>query len=163
MVSTLIKLEERLAMAFFAGTSIFVLYGAITRTIGYPAIWSIDLAQLSFAWACMLGADLAMKRNAHIEIDIVIRRFPHSARKFLAILWLIAIIAFLGLIAWHGINLTLMNTERELGDLGISYSWVTSAIPAGCILMLFTSLKRLYGGLTGTEHLSLEGHDGTVM
>ena len=67
------------------------------------------------------------------------------------------------MLIWYGTQLTLMNMERELGDIGISYSWITSAIPAGCVLMLATTLKRLYLGLTGRETLSLEGHDGTVI
>lgn len=163
MVGKLVKIEERLAMAFFAGTSIFVLIGAITRTAGSPVIWAVDLAQLSFAWACVLGADLALKKNAHIEIDIIIRNFSVAMRRYLAILWLIAIAAFLAMITWYGTQLTLMNTERVLGDVGISYSWVTAAIPTGCALMLATTLRRLYRGVTGRERLSLEGHDGTVM
>ncbi len=163
MVSTLVKSEERLAMAFFAGTSIFVLIGAITRTAGSPVIWAVDLAQLCFAWACVLGADLALKKNAHIEIDIVVRYFSTAARRNLAIIWMIAMAAFLAMLTWYGTQLTLMNTERVLGDVGISYSWVTAAIPTGCALMLATTLKRLYRGLTGRERLSLEGHDGTVI
>ena len=163
MVSTLVKTEERLAMAFFAGTSIFVLIGAITRTVGSPVIWAVDLAQLCFAWACVLGADLALKKNAHIEIDIVVRHFSTSTRRILAIVWMVAMAAFLAMLTWYGTQLTLMNTERVLGDVGISYSWVTAAIPTGCALMLATTLKRLYGGLTGRERLSLEGHDGTVI
>jgi TRAP-type transport system small permease protein len=159
----LFKLEERLAMAFFAGTSIFVLIGAATRTVGSPVIWAVDLAQLSFAWACMLGADLAMKKNAHIEIDIVVRHFPASVRRGLAILWQIAIAAFLAMLVWYGVELTKMNVERVLGDVGISYSWVTGAVPVGCFLMLCTTLTRLWRGLTGREVLSLEGHDGTVI
>lgn len=150
-------------MAFFAGTSFFVLIGAITRTIGSPVIWAVDLAQLSFVWACVLGADLALKKNAHIEIDIVVRYFPSSVRRLLAIAWLVAIAAFLAMLVWYGTQLTLMNVERELGDVGLSYSWVTGAIPAGCALMLATTLRRLYLGLTGRETLSLEGHDGTVI
>jgi len=159
----LVKLEERLAMAFFAGTSLFVLVGAVTRTMGSPVIWAVDLAQLSFVRACMLGADLAMKKKAHIEIDIVVRHFSATARRRIAIVWLVAIAAFLGMLIWYGVELTMMNSERELGDVGISYSWITSAIPAGCALMLATTLRRLYLGITGREALSLEGHDGTVI
>ena len=158
-----VQFEERLAMAFFAGTSFFVLVGAVTRTAGVPVIWAVDLAQLSFVWACVLGADLAMKNNAHIEIDIVVRYFSASVRRIIAIVWLIAIAAFLAMLIWYGTDLTLMNKERELGDVGISYSWVTGAIPLGCALMLATTLRRLYLGLTGRETLSLEGHDGTVI
>lgn len=163
MAHLLFKLEERLAMAFFAATSIFVLIGAATRTAGVPVIWAVDLAQLSFAWACVLGADLALKKNIHIEIDIVVRYFSQSVRKTLAIVWLIAIAIFLAFLVWYGTKLTLQNVERILGDVGISYSWVTGCIPAGALLMLITTVMRLYRGLTGRETLSLEGHDGTAI
>jgi len=159
----LFKLEERLAMAFFAATSIFVLIGAATRTAGVPVIWAVDLAQLSFAWACVLGADLALKKNTHIEIDIVIRRFPRQVRKVLAVIWLVAIAFFLCFLVWYGTKLTLQNMERVLGDVGISYSWVTACIPVGSFLMLATAVARLWRGLTGREVLSLEGHDGTAI
>ena len=122
MANTFVKLEERLAMAFFAATSIFVLVGAATRTAGVPVIWAVDLAQLSFAWACVLGADLALKKNVHNDIDIVVRKFSRTVRKYLAILWLVAIAFFLAFLVWYGTKLTLQNVERVLGDVGISYS-----------------------------------------
>jgi len=59
--------------------------------------------------------------------------------------------------------LSSQNVERVLGDVGISYSWVTSAIPVGAALMLATTVTRLWRGLTGREVLSLEGHDGTAI
>ena len=163
MTNIFFKLEERIAMAFFAATSIFVLIGAATRTAGVPVIWAVDLAQLSFAWACVLGADLALKKNTHIEIDILTRKFPRSVRKVLAIIWLIAIAFFLCFLVWYGSKLTLQNMERVLGDVGISYSWVTACIPVGSFLMLVTAVTRLWRGLTGREVLSLEGHDGTAI
>ena len=163
MAHLLFKLEERLAMTFFAATSIFVLIGAATRTAGVPVIWAVDLAQLSFAWACVLGADLALKKNTHIEIDIVIRKFPRQVRKVLAVIWLVAIVFFLCFLVWYGTKLTLQNMERVLGDVGISYSWVTACIPVGSFLMLATAVTRLWRGLTGREVLSLEGHDGTAI
>jgi TRAP-type C4-dicarboxylate transport system permease small subunit len=163
MASFLFKLEERLAMAFFAGTSIFVLIGAATRTAGSPVIWAVDLAQLSFVWACVLGADLAMKKGQHIEIDILVRYFPDKVRQVIATVWQIAIAAFLAMLVWYGIGLTTMNVERELGDVGISYSWVTGAIPVGCFLMLCTTLTRLWRAFTGRAALTLQGTDGKVI
>lgn len=163
MASFLFKLEERLAMAFFAGTSIFVLIGAVTRTAGSPVIWAVDLAQLSFVWACVLGADLAMKKGQHIEIDILVRYFPAKARQVIATVWQIAIAAFLAMLVWYGIGLTTMNVERVLGDVGISYSWVTGAIPVGCFLMLCTTLTRLWRAFTGHAALSIQGTDGKVI
>lgn len=157
------RLEEGLAMAFFALTAALVFIGALTRTVGYPLIWAIDIAQASFVWACVLGADIALRRNAHIEIDILVRMFSREVRRMLAIVFLVMISVFLATLVYLGINLTLLNLERPLGDVGISYGIVTAAIPAGALLMLATALRRLWRGLTGREALSLEGRDGTVL
>jgi TRAP-type C4-dicarboxylate transport system permease small subunit len=159
----LMRLEEQLAMVFLAITTVLVFIGAIARTIGHPLIWAIDIAQLSFVWACVLGADIALKRNVHIEIDILVRTFSRGVRRVLAIAFLIMISAFLATLVYLGVQLTLLNLERPLGDVGISYGFVTSAIPVGAFLMLMTALRRLYRGLTGQEALSLEGRDGTVL
>jgi len=157
------RIEEILAMAFFAVTTVLVFVGALTRTVGYPLIWAIDIAQASFVWACVLGADIALRRNAHIEIDVLVRIFSRQARRILAVIFLVMIAVFLGTLVYLGIGLTLMNLERPLGDVGISYGVVTSAIPVGAFLMMTTALRRLWRGLRGQETLSLEGRDGTVL
>jgi TRAP-type C4-dicarboxylate transport system permease small subunit len=157
------RLEELLAMVCFAITSALVFIGALARTAGYPLIWAIDFAQMSFVWACVLGADIALKRNVHIEIDILVRTFSRNARRILAIVFLVMISVFLATLVYLGIKLTLLNLERPLGDVGISYGYVTAAIPVGAFLMMITALRRLYRGLTGQETLSLEGRDGTVL
>ncbi len=165
----LLKWQERLAMTFFAATSLFVLLGAITRMMAtfqsyiQPLIWSVEIAQLSFAWACVLGADIALKKNVHIEIDILVRLFPQGVRRALAFLWQIAIACFLMVLIWYGVDMTLLNVERELGILPISYSWVTSAIPVGALLMLITVLGRLWRVVIHGEALSLEGKDGAAL
>jgi TRAP-type C4-dicarboxylate transport system permease small subunit len=126
-------------------------------------IWAIDIAQLLFAWAAVLGADIALKRNQHIEIDILVRRFPAGARHVLSIVWLVLIAGFLGMLVWLGANLTLLNLERELGDAGISYGWVTAAIPAGALLLLVTVTHRFVRIVSGRERETLQGHDGAVL
>ena len=158
------KIEELLAMAFFAMTAALVFVGAITRTVGYPLIWAIDIAQMSFVWACVLGADIALKRNAHIEIDILVRTFSREVRRILAIVFLVMISAFLATLVWLGTNLTLLNLERPLGDVGISYGFVTSAIPGRRVPdAADRAAPAVARPDAAQETLSLEGRDGTVL
>ena len=44
-------------------------------------------------------------------------------------------LAFLAVLVVEGFKLTLLNTERTFGDSTLSYSWVTAAVPVGCILL----------------------------
>lgn len=157
------RAEETLGVVLFAGVCVLVLVGAVTRTIGAPLVWAVDVAQLLFAWAAVLGADVALKRWQHIEIDILVRVFPLGLRRLLAIAWLVVIAVFLGALAWLGLDLTMLNLERELGDTPLSYALVTGAVPAGAVLMLVTVLTRLFRGLTGRQELVTAGTDGMVL
>ncbi len=157
------KVEEGLGVLLFAGVCLLVLLGAIGRTIGMPLIWAVDMAQLLFAWAAVLGADVALKRWQHIEIDILVRAFPMALRRALALAWLVVIAAFLAALVWLGTELTLLNLERELGDTPLSYGLVTSAVPVGSALMLITVVTRLVRALSGREAVVVQGRDGMVL
>ena len=150
-------------MFFFALTSLLVFVGAVARTLGSPLIWSVDIAQAAFVWACVLGADVALKRGAHIEIDILVVRFSAGVRRVLAGLWWVVIALFLACLVFYGVQLMRLNVERPLGDTGLSYVWVTAAIPVGALLMLITTLRMLWRAWRGSEAFSLEGRDGQVL
>jgi TRAP-type C4-dicarboxylate transport system permease small subunit len=157
------KAEETVGIVLFAAVCLLVLLGAITRTIGAPLIWAVDVAQMLFAWTAVLGADVALKRWQHIEIDILVRAFPASVRRLLAYAWLVLIAAFLAALVWLGTELTLLNLERELGDTPLSYGWVTAAIPVGAALMLLTTVIRLVRGLMGRQAITTGSVDGMVL
>lgn len=155
--------EEKLAMLLFAAVVIMVLVGAIGRTAGVPQTWSIDLAQAAFAWSCVLGADIAWKNRGHIIIDILVTKLPTWLQTTLSFAWHIAIAIFLGLLVWLGTKLTLVNTQRELGDLGVSYAWVTASIPVGSLLMLITTLMHLAEFFRNRASIRLQGRDGEAL
>ncbi len=163
MQNFLYRIEERVAMAFFAVTVTLVLCGAIGRTSGYPVTWAVDLAQALFAWSCVLGADIALKNKGHIVIDIAVRPLPPQIQTVLSYAWQIAIALFLGMLIWLGYKLTVVNTQRILGDTPISYAWVTASIPVGSALMLITTLNRLYNFMAGKEATSIRGKDGEAL
>lgn len=156
-------LEEYLAMTLFAATVILVLFGAIGRSTGSPQTWSVDMAQVLFAWCCMFGADIALKKGSHIVIDIAVVRMPKVIQVSLSYLWNVVIVIFLGLLVYLGYQLTVVNMQREIGDLGVSYAWVNASVPVGASLMLITTLLRLTNFVTGKELPSIHGHDGDAL
>lgn len=163
MSKTLYVIEEWLAMLLFAAVVVLVLVGAVGRTAGVPQTWSVDLAQALFAWCCMFGADIALKNGSHIVIDIAVRPMPKPVQTVLSYLWQIVIALFLCLLVYLGTKLTLVNTQRELGDLGVSYAWVTASIPAGALLMLISTATRLLNFMSGKEATAIHGHDGDAL
>lgn len=137
------RTEEVLAVVFLTGTVIAVLLGAIGRAAGHPLPAGPEVAQLLLIWTCMFGADLMMKRGEHIRISAFPDALPPSGRRMLHLFCILCMILFLGYAGWLGWHLAMSNWAREIGGSGLSYGWVTLALPVGCVLMIVSLLRRI--------------------
>jgi len=137
------KLEFVVGAGLLAIITCLVFVAAVMRFAGYPIIWSVDMAQLLFIWLCFVGASRAMRLRGHLGVDFLVRLFGHTTRLAIETGLAIVIIAFLLVLAREGYSLTLMNIERLFGDSGLSYAWVTIAVPVGCVFLSLTILANL--------------------
>lgn len=145
MWKVLDRAEEIVAVVFLAGTVLAVLVGAIGRAVGHPVPSGSEIAQLLLIWSCMLGADLIMKRGEHIRISALPDGLPPAARWPLNLICLVCMFLFLGYAGWLGWQLAMSNWAREMGASGLSYGWVTLALPVGCLLMIISLARRTLG------------------
>jgi len=136
--------EEFLARVFLAGCAALVFVAAISRAFGAPVLWAIDIAMLLFIWCSFFGADAALRKKQHIIIDIIVRLFPQKVQRALLITHWMVMIAFLLTLVVLGIELTMLNVQRPMGDTDISYAYVTAAVPAGSFLMALTASRQLF-------------------
>lgn len=114
---------------------VLVFAAAVMRFFGYPLIWSVDMAQLLFIWLCFVGATRAMRQHGHIGVDLLVRLLGHRQRLWLETAQAVVFVAFMMVLVVEGYKLTILNKERLFGDSGISYAFVTIAVPAGCIML----------------------------
>jgi len=137
------RAEDWLARACLAGCATLVFVAAVSRAMGSPILWAIDIAMLLFIWCSFLGADAALRAKQHIIIDIVVRLFPQKVQRALLIIHWTVMVAFLLTLVGLGTQLTLLNLERPMGDTEISYGYVTAAVPIGALLMALTAIRQL--------------------
>src|SRR5574341_2076578 len=50
-----------------------------------PLAWSDELATFSFVWFALLGSALAVRENAHIGVDALVRVLPVRYRRMIAV------------------------------------------------------------------------------
>ena len=137
------KIEFAVGAILLAIITVLVFIAAVMRFFGYPLIWSVDLAQLLFIWLCFIGATRAMRERVHLGVDYLVRLFPFSTRRLIETVLAVVFIGFLLLLAKEGYRLTMLNWQRIFGDSGLSYAWVTIAVPAGSILLSISILSNL--------------------
>ena len=145
MLKWLVRIEFAAACMLLAAIVALVFVAAIMRFFDHPLIWSVDLAQLLFIWLCFFGAARAMREKSHIGIDLIVRALGHRNRLILETLLTALILAFLAALTIEGVRLTVMNSQRQFGDSGISYAWVTFAVPAGCVMLGAALIYNLIG------------------
>jgi TRAP-type C4-dicarboxylate transport system permease small subunit len=65
-----------------------------------PTRWAYDTALILFAWLGMLGGPLALRRDAHIRVDIFTARLTERARALVDLATLPLVGFFLILVVW---------------------------------------------------------------
>ena len=133
MLDIIDRAEFWLGAALLAIITGLVFVAAVMRFTGHPLIWSVDMAQLLFIWLCFVGAARAMRQHAHLGVDLLVARLPRRGRLGLELALAAVVLVFLGMLAWQGWKLTLMNTARIFGDSGLPYWLVTVAVPVGSV------------------------------
>lgn len=137
------RLEAAIGIVLLAVIVVLVFVAGIMRWFGAPLVWSVDLAQLLFVWVSFIGADLALHTKVHIGMDLAVRPFPAASRRLIDLALGLLVTAFLLTMVAMGAELTLLNIERQFGDSGISYAFVTAAVPAGCLLLAATVVLHM--------------------
>lgn len=145
MLKRLGQIEFAIAFALLAIIVVLVFCAAIMRFFDYPLIWSVDMAQLLFIWLCFVGATRAMRLKAHLGVDLLVRNVPLKLRRIVETAVSILVLGFLLILTYEGYKLTMLNIEREFGDSGISYAFVTVAVPIGSIMLAIALLYNLVG------------------
>ena len=135
MLKRLSQIELAICVLLLAGVTALVFVAGIMRFFGQPLTWSVDMAQLLFIWLCMLGATRAMREKSHLGMEVLVKHLGYQRQFWLEIACSALILLFLAALVVEGSQLTLMNTERTFGDSTLSYSWVTAAVPVGCVLL----------------------------
>ena len=158
----IVRVEEAATKLILSVLVAIVFSAAVLRYAGYPVNWSLEAAQALMVWLGILAANQAMRARAHVAVDLfdpLIERVPWLSTAFY-VLHRVLIAAFLAVMVYYGMKLAFLNTRRLLPSLGISYFWVTVAIPTGCALLLLTLALQTWDDLRSRRWWRLSAERG---
>lgn len=136
--------ERYLAATAFFSIIVLTIGNTFLRGFKHPIIWVDDISLLLFGWCAFLAADVAMRSNRLVGMDILTSRFPVKVQKVLQIIVYLVIAAFLIMFIVYGFKLAMTNWKRFMNTLSISYGWATLSLPVGSIMMSITNFVKLY-------------------
>ncbi len=145
------RLEFACAALLLAAIVLLVGVAAVTRFMGSPIIWSIEIAQLMFVWLVMLAADLAMQQGRHFGLSLLADALSPPAQRRLEIINYLIVLALLVFLLFYAVRNTILMHPRLIGATQMNASLVHAAMPFGLALMIRTLGFQLYARIRSTE------------
>ena len=125
-----------LALAFGMLIAVVFMQVFARNVLSVPLIWTLDVAQLLFAWCIFLGAAVALRWNAHYSLELLPASWAriNTAMVLLAHVGSVAVVVVLVVSGWA---FTQIGLNRLTLTLGISEFWFFLPIPLGALAMAF--------------------------
>ena len=111
-------------------------------------VWSEEVIRFAFIWMFFLCMPEATRTGMHICLDVVPSHVKGKAKIFVDILIEVINNAFLFIVVFYGIRLSLINMIQTSPALRIPYGLIFFALPTGAVLMIIFSIHRIYRILT---------------
>jgi TRAP-type C4-dicarboxylate transport system permease small subunit len=151
------KLIE-LVLVLCLGAMVFMVLGNVILRYGFNSGITVseELSRFLFVWLVFLGAITGMRDNAHLGVDMLVRKLPIFGRKLClalseTLMLLCCVLFFWGTWQQHDINVGNLAPVTEL-----SMEWVfgIAYVSAGSMALLIVGkLFRLFTGRLSDDEL----------
>ena len=132
------------AAALVAAEIVLLFTGVIARYVfRKPLIVADELSSVLFLWLAMMGAAVALHRNAHMRMTALVNKSNDEWRKRWDWAAWTACLCFLALFAEPCFAYLMQQREIELPGLNISDGWRAAAMPVATTLMIAITLVKL--------------------
>lgn len=128
---------EATAAALMLLIVLLLLGGVLSRYLfSLPVVWIDEVVSLSFLWVAMIGSAIAMHRNEHLRLTVVVEKLPAAARVYVQAFAIVAVAALLIVLAAPAFEYTRDEWSITTPTLDIPNAFRVAAIPFGIVAML---------------------------
>lgn len=157
------RLEEILGSALLLAVCLVALLRVLSRyahLLGENAVseqlaragsWSVELSVYLFVWMTFVGASLALKKNEHFAIELVVEKLPRRYARIAVRSSQVLVVVFSLLLVWYGGVQAWNGWNTVTPVLEIPRTVPYAAVPFGGLLMLVRSVQALFSEPPGLD------------
>lgn len=113
----------------------FQVFSRYVFSISLP--WSTDVNRFLFIYLVFLGATIGVRNQSHLNIDVLVKKFPKKVQKILNIVINLIILVFLIILVIAGLIFALSSTTQVTPYLRIPITYYYLAIPLSASAMIY--------------------------
>ncbi|MGW9307295.1 TRAP transporter small permease [Saccharomonospora azurea] len=150
MLSRRLALVENLLAAIpFAVVAVVAFAGVLSRyffnaSLAFTSELTVNLA----VWMIMMGTVIGLRERAHLGFSVLYDRARGAARTVLTVAVTVAVLTFLAVLLYFGLDMALQQAERGRAtpSIGIPQWMFTLALPVGALLGVYRTLRASRSG-----------------
>jgi TRAP-type C4-dicarboxylate transport system permease small subunit len=105
--------------------------------------WVEEIGEYALAWLTFIGAAIGLRRGTHFAVQVLTERLPPRLRRGIAAAHYVLLVAFGGLLAIYGWQVSELNRQSFSPALDLNLRWLYLSAVIGGILILVYSLAAL--------------------
>lgn len=129
--------------------------GMVLTEVGSRFVFGTSVAQANsvsrflLVWFFMVGAGLALRKGAHVGLEIFVQQLPPRGGNAVAILVGLLLVGFFLLMTGSGWAAFQSSLAQRDAALQVSMGWVMAAFPIGFALLVYHQLALLADRVSG--------------
>jgi C4-dicarboxylate transporter, DctQ subunit len=126
--------------------TVIVTYAVVLRyLLNRPIGWSEEISIYLMIWAIFLGTAYTLKEDAHIGVDLLMKKIPEYMRPFFLLFHYVVGILFLSVLFYKGIEMVNLSFTLDTRSMAIDFPLYISylAVPFGSALLLLQLLLKM--------------------
>ncbi|MCB5411069.1 TRAP transporter small permease subunit [Pseudogemmobacter faecipullorum] len=101
----------RIAMYLLFVLAAILLWSVVSKAFFTPALWTQEMAQFTMVAYFVLGGAYSLILGANVRMDLLYGRWSEKKRALVDCISIFALIIFLGVVLWGGIESTIYAFE----------------------------------------------------
>ncbi len=136
---------EAVSAAFMAAIMVMLLAGVGSRyLLGAPLVWVDEAVSIAFVWLAMLGSAIAIHRNEHLRLTVVVNALPDRVQGYVNAFGHMVVVAFLGTLLKPAFDYVESEAFVTTPALEMPNSWRVASIAFGFVAMLIVVLAHAW-------------------
>ena len=139
-----LRAVDWIASGLTAGMVAVIFLQVVNRYVfNSPIAWTEEVARFMFVWLSFLGAFLALRANAHINITAALKRFTPGTQTTISAVVTVLLAAYMLTLCWVGWTVAIETRDTFSAALEMSFLYVHAAVPIGAGLMAVYLLGQI--------------------
>ena len=148
----------RIIMYFIFVMIAILLWSSISKTTGWPSLWTLEMAQFAMVTYYILGGPYSIQLGSNVRMDLFYGEWSIKKKAWFDAITVLCLMTYLGVLLYGAIESTAYSFEywERSNTIWRPYMWpIKSVMCLGILLMLLQAISEFFKDIARIREVEL--------